>query len=395
MEDEARQRRAGARDQGAAERQKKGIFTGKELCEAADMSHGADEGSADDDVEFKELLRLKKQAAEEEEKRVAAEAAAALEKAKASGVHVRRGGARVGHLHRRAEREQTKGDDESDYTDSEEEVEEAGDDGKPKAVIKRIRRRKEEKEDDEEDDEGGGGGGRHRKRRGRRSSPRALRRRRCSSRRRRTPTRWRRSLLAEDEVDESQLDPKELGRRLAEKKAKEEAEAAALIEKVQKEKEEKEARKAAKKAENEAKRAAKKAEKEKGKKKKGEDDITTLEEAMKGVSVAAAEKQASASGAISKSALKRTVTGVLASRPTSRDIKITNFSMGMNGRELVKDCDIEITIGADTVSSGRTAAARPISWSASPSARCPSRITSTSITQERRQSPRTAPRFRR
>ena len=152
-------------------------------------------------------------------------------------------------------------------------------------------------------------------------------------------------LLGTEEVDESQLDPKELGRRLAEKKAKEEAEAAALIEKVQREKEEKEARKAAKKAENEAKRAAKKAEKEKGKKKKGEDDITTLEEAMKGVSVAAAEKQAEASGAISKSALKRTVTGVLASRPTSRDIKITNFSMGMNGRELVKDCDIEITIG--------------------------------------------------
>ena len=86
---------------------------------------------------------------------------------------------------------------------------------------------------------------------------------------------------------------------------------------------------------------------------------------MKGVSVAA-EKQASASGAISKSALKRTVTGVLASRPTSRDIKITNFSMGMNGRELVKDCDIEITIGVATVFSGRTAARLPISWSASP-----------------------------
>ena len=36
---------------------------------------------------------------------------------------------------------------------------------------------------------------------------------------------------------------------------------------------------------------------------------------------------------------------MLASRPTARDIKITNFSMGMNGRELIKDCDIEITIG--------------------------------------------------
>ena len=48
--------------------------------------------------------------------------------------------------------------------------------------------------------------------------------------------------------------------------------------------------KAAKKAEMEAKRAAKKAEKEKGKKKKGDDDVTTLEEAMKGVSVVEDEK---------------------------------------------------------------------------------------------------------
>ena len=129
---------------------------------------------------------------------------------------------------------------------------------------------------------------------------------------------------------------------------------------MQREKEEKEARKAAKKAENEAKRAAKKAEKEKGE--EGEDDITTLEEAMKGVSVAAAEKQASASGAISKSALKRTVTGVLASRPTSRDIKITNFSMGMNGRELVKDCDIEITIGRRYGLLGQNGCGKTNSW---------------------------------
>ena len=73
--------------------------------------------------------------------------------------------------------------------------------------------------------------------------------------------------------------------------------------------------------------------------------MTTLEEAMKGVSVAAAEAEGAASGALTKSALKRTVTGVLASRPTSRDIKIINFSMGMNGRELVQDCTIEVTIG--------------------------------------------------
>ena len=67
-----------ARDEKAkAERQKKGIFTGKELCEAADMSHGADEGSAEDDVEFGRVRRLRKLAEEEEEKRVAAEATAA------------------------------------------------------------------------------------------------------------------------------------------------------------------------------------------------------------------------------------------------------------------------------------------------------------------------------
>jgi ATP-binding cassette subfamily F protein 2 len=42
------------------------------------------------------------------------------------------------------------------------------------------------------------------------------------------------------------------------------------------------------------------------------------------------------SGKLNASALKRTVTGVLSSRPTSRDIKIGNFSMGMNGRELIK-----------------------------------------------------------
>ena len=67
---------------------------------------------------------------------------------------------------------------------------------------------------------------------------------------------------------------------------------------------------------------------------------------MKGVAVAAAgRRQRAASGALTKSALKRTVTGDLASRPTSRDIKIDNFSMGMNGRELIDDCEIEITIG--------------------------------------------------
>ncbi|GBF96634.1 flagellar associated protein [Raphidocelis subcapitata] len=41
----------------------------------------------------------------------------------------------------------------------------------------------------------------------------------------------------------------------------------------------------------------------------------------------------------------RTVTGVLASRPTARDIKITGYTMGLNGIELIKECTIELTIG--------------------------------------------------
>lgn len=50
-------------------------------------------------------------------------------------------------------------------------------------------------------------------------------------------------------------------------------------------------------------------------------------------------------GASADSANGRTVTGVLASRPTSRDIKIVGFSMGLAGQELIQDCSIEITIG--------------------------------------------------
>ena len=43
--------------------------------------------------------------------------------------------------------------------------------------------------------------------------------------------------------------------------------------------------------------------------------------------------------------IQRTVTGVLASRPTSKDIKISSFSMVLNGQELVQDCLIELTVG--------------------------------------------------
>mmetsp|Transcript_6780 Transcript_6780/g.7767 ORF Transcript_6780/g.7767 Transcript_6780/m.7767 type:complete len:603 (+) Transcript_6780:211-2019(+) len=42
---------------------------------------------------------------------------------------------------------------------------------------------------------------------------------------------------------------------------------------------------------------------------------------------------------------QRTVTGVLTSRPTQRDIKIDSFSMSISGAELIQDCSIELTIG--------------------------------------------------
>lgn len=43
--------------------------------------------------------------------------------------------------------------------------------------------------------------------------------------------------------------------------------------------------------------------------------------------------------------IQRTVTGVLTSRPTSKDIKIGGFSMGLSGVELIQECNIELTIG--------------------------------------------------
>jgi ATP-binding cassette subfamily F protein 2 len=44
----------------------------------------------------------------------------------------------------------------------------------------------------------------------------------------------------------------------------------------------------------------------------------------------------------------RTVTGVLASRPTALDVKISQFSMQVNGQQLVDDCDIELNVGGGT-----------------------------------------------
>ena len=41
----------------------------------------------------------------------------------------------------------------------------------------------------------------------------------------------------------------------------------------------------------------------------------------------------------------RTVTGVLASRPTAVDLRIDQFSMQVNGQELVRDCSLELNAG--------------------------------------------------
>lgn len=58
------------------------------------------------------------------------------------------------------------------------------------------------------------------------------------------------------------------------------------------------------------------------------------------VSLASLEIGASTNGHVDAAALAaahtRTVTGVLTSRPTSRDIKIDGFSMGLNGVELIQ-----------------------------------------------------------
>jgi len=77
-----------------------------------------------------------------------------------------------------------------------------------------------------------------------------------------------------------------------------------------------------------------------------------------------------------KHAAFRTVTGVLTSRPTSRDIKIDGFTLTLNGHNLVQDCSIELTIGRRCVAARRS---------------CPRGF----CLCEQRRPPRTAPRGRR
>ena len=65
-----------------------------------------------------------------------------------------------------------------------------------------------------------------------------------------------------------------------------------------------------------------------------------------------------------KNLVHRTVTGVLTSRPTSRDIKIDSFSLVLNGAQLIQDCSIELTVGRRRVwlATPRRAARAPGSW---------------------------------
>ena len=64
-----------------------------------------------------------------------------------------------------------------------------------------------------------------------------------------------------------------------------------------------------------------------------------------------------------KNLVHRTVTGVLTSRTTSRDIKIDSFSLVLNGAQLIQDCSIELTVGRRRVGLAtlRCAARAPVS----------------------------------
>ena len=159
--------------------------------------------------------------------------------------------------------------------------------------------------------------------------------------------------------------------------AKEEAEAAALIGKVAAEKAEKEARKAAKKAEKEKERAAKRAEGEEVRQKqKGEDGVTTLGERA---CPSPRRKPPSLLPATSPRAPLSAPSPVTSHPARPRDIKINNFSMGMNGRELIKDCDIEITIGRRYGLLGQNGCGKTNFLECLAQHEVPIRITSTSV----------------
>jgi ATP-binding cassette subfamily F protein 2 len=90
------------------------------------------------------------------------------------------------------------------------------------------------------------------------------------------------------------------------------------------------------KAEKEAAKAKKKMEKS-----KSSGSVNGLAKSVSEVSLKNSDSKADLVHEISP----RTVTGVLTSRPTARDIKIDGFSLGIVGNELIQDCSIELTIG--------------------------------------------------
>ena len=146
------------------------------------------------------------------------------------------------------------GEEGSDEDDDEEESGEGevDEEGKPKAVIKKISRKGKEPVVEEDDGEGAGGSSRQRVRKDKKAVPEGFEEEVVYEKKVKDSAALS-ELLGTAEVDEAALDPKELGRRLAEKKAVEESAAAAMVEKNQQDASDKEARKIAKKAENEAK----------------------------------------------------------------------------------------------------------------------------------------------
>ena len=91
----------------------------------------------------------------------------------------------------------------------------------------------------------------------------------------------------------------------------------------------------------------------------------------------------------------RTVTGVLASRPTAIDLRIDQFSMQVNGQELVRDCTLELNAGRRYGLLGANGCGKSNLLAALAGTRCRSRRTWTCTTCARRRSPRSAPRCRR
>ena len=112
--------------------------------------------------------------------------------------------------------------------------------------------------------------------------------------------------------------------------------------------EEKAAQKAARAAEKEAKRAAKKSGKAKGAAADGDDGkadaVEDVSDAIAKLTAGGAREHELLSGQ-QMLAKQRAVTGVLASNPTSTDVKIEKFSVTVAGQPLLDDATLELNVG--------------------------------------------------